>query len=100
MTHKGHRARFPRDEVNAADIPTRHHCCQHLISQDLHRCVGHVEDEIRGKPHRRLERKRMRRACCELEERKLDEWAVLGPVDDGDLDVASEMVSERNQVRT
>ena len=27
------------------------HCRQHMASQDLHRCVGYVEDGIRGKPH-------------------------------------------------
>lgn len=40
-----------------------------MISQDLHRCVGYVEDEIRGKPHGGPARKRMRRACCEFEKR-------------------------------
>jgi hypothetical protein len=89
-TYECYRARFPRNEVEAADIPSRHHCGQDIIFKDLHRCVGHIEDSRRGECHGRLGGKWMGRACCELEERKLDKRAVLGPTDsDDELDVAS-----------
>jgi len=36
--------------------------------------------KLRRGRHGGLERKRMKRACCELEKHKFDEWAVLSPM--------------------
>jgi len=50
--------------------------------------------KLRRRRHYGLERKRMKRACCELEneKRKFDQRAVLRPIDDGNLDISSRMV--------